>query len=63
MSKRFINKFLLVAGWLPPNAVGLIDPPVYQPLTYIDILLLLAMNIPTFIIVAIAFKKIRSKKV
>ena len=58
---QVIIGLLLVSGWLPPNAVGLTDPPVYQPLTYLDLLILLAMNIPTFIIVAIAFKKIRNR--
>ena len=53
---------LLVSGLLPPNAVGLTDPPVYQPLTIVDLILLIAMNIPTFIIVVVAFKKIKDKK-
>jgi len=53
---------LLASGLLPSNAVGLTDPPVYQPLTYLDLLILLAMNIPTFIIVVVAYKKIRDKK-
>ncbi len=60
---QVIIGLLMISGWLPSNAVGLTDPPVYQPLTYVDLLILLAMNIPTFIIVAIAFKKIRDKKV
>ena len=59
---QVIIGLLLVAGLLPPNAVGLTDPPVYQPLTIVDLLLLLAMNIPTFIIVVAAFKKIKDKK-
>ena len=59
---QVIIGILLVAGWLPPNAIGLTDPPVYQPLTIVDLLLLLAMNIPTFIIVVVAFKKIEDKK-
>jgi len=59
---QVIIGLLLVSEWLPSNAVGLTDPPVYQPLTYLDLLILLAMNIPTFIIVAIAFKKIRDRK-
>ena len=58
---QVIIGLLLVSGWLPPNAVGLTDPPIYQPLTYSDLLILLAMNIPTFIIVAIAFKKIKDR--
>jgi len=59
---QIIIGLLLVAGWLPPNAIGLTDPPVYQPLTIVDLLILLAMNIPTFIIVVVAFKKIKVKK-
>ena len=59
---QIIIGLLLVAGWLPPNAIGLTDPPVYQPLTIADLLILLAMNIPTFIIVVVAFKKIKVKK-
>jgi len=59
---QVIIGLLLVAGWLPPNAIGLTDPPVYQPLTIVDLLLLLAMNIPTFIIIVVAFKKIKDKK-
>jgi len=59
---QVIIGLLLVSGLLPPNAVGLTDPPVYQPLTIVDLLLLLAMNIPTFIIVVVAFKKIKDKK-
>lgn len=58
---QVIIGLLLVSGWLPSNPIGLTDPPVYQPLTYLDLLILLAMNIPTFLIVAIAFKKIRDK--
>jgi len=60
---QVIIGLLLIAGLLPPNAIGLTDPPVYQPLTIADLLLLLAMNIPTFIIVVVAFKKIKDKKV
>jgi hypothetical protein len=59
---QVIIGLLLVSGLLPPNAIGLTDPPVYQPLTIVDLLLLLAMNIPTFIIVVVAFKKIKDKK-
>ena len=59
---QVIIGLLLVSGLLPPNAVGLTDPPVYQPLTIVDLILLLAMNIPTFIIVVVAFKKIKDKK-
>ena len=59
---QVIVGLLMISGWLPSNAVGLTDPPVYQPLTYIDLLILLAMNIPTFIIVVVAYKKIRDKK-
>ena len=59
---QIIIGLLLVSGLLPPNAVGLTDPPVYQPLTIVDLLLLLAMNIPTFIIIVVAFKKIKDKK-
>ena len=59
---QVIIGLLLVSGLLPPNAVGLTDPPVYQPLTIVDLLLLLAMNIPTFIIVVVAYMKIRDKK-
>ena len=58
---QIILGFLLVSGLLPSVTTGLIDPPLYQPLTYLDLLILLAMNIPTFIIVAIAIKKIRDK--
>lgn len=60
---QIIIGLLMISGWLPSPSVGLIDPPIYQPLTYLDLLFLLAMNIPTFIIVAIAFKKIKDKKV
>ena len=59
---QVIIGLLLVSGLLPPNTVGLTDPPIYQPLTIVDLLILLAMNIPTFIIVAVAFKKIEDKK-
>ena len=59
---QVIVGLLMISGWLPSNAVGLTDPPVYQPLTYLDLLILLAMNIPTFIIVVVAYKKIRDKK-
>ncbi len=59
---QVIIGLLLVSGWLPSSTVGLIDPPLYQPLTYIDLLILLAMNIPTFIIVVVACMKIRDKK-
>jgi len=59
---QVIIGLLLVSGWLPSPTVGLIDPPLYQPLTYLDLLILLAMNIPTFIIVIIAYVKIRDKK-
>jgi len=58
---QVIIGLLLVSGSLPSVTIGLTDPPMYQPLTYIDLIILLAMNIPTFIIVAIAFKKIRDK--
>ena len=58
---QVIIGILLVSGWLPSNPIGLTDPPVYQPLTYLDLLILLTLNIPTFIIIAIAFKKIRDK--
>lgn len=58
---QVIIGLLLVSGWLPSNPIGLTDPPVYQPLTYLDLLILLTLNIPTFIIIAIAFKKIRDK--
>jgi hypothetical protein len=58
---QIIIGLLLISGLLPPITLGLVDPPLYQPLTYIDLIILLAMNIPTFIIVAIAFKKIREK--
>ena len=58
---QVIIGLLLVSGGLPLNAVGLTDSPIYQPLTYLDLLILLAMNIPTFIIVAIAFKKTKAK--
>ena len=54
--------FLLISVWLPSPTVGLIVPPLYQPLTYLDLLILLAMNIPTFIIVVVAYMKIRDKK-
>ncbi|MFW9952671.1 MAG: hypothetical protein ACFFKA_21325 [Candidatus Thorarchaeota archaeon] len=53
---------LLVSGLLTSVPIGLIDPPLYQPLTFIDLLILLFMNIPTFIIVVIAFKKIKGQK-
>ena len=59
---QVIIGLLLVSGWLPSSTVGLVDPPLYQPLTYIDLLILLAMNIPTFIIVVVAYMKIRDKK-
>ncbi len=59
---QIIIGLLLISGSLPPVTLGLTDPPLYQDLTYIDLLVLLSMNIPTFLIVAIAFKKIRNKK-
>jgi len=59
---QVIIGLLLISRLLPSVSLGLIDPPSYQPLTYIDLILLLAMNIPTFIIVGIAFKKIRNKE-
>ena len=59
---QVIIGLLLIFGGLPSNPTGLIDPPIYQPLTFLDLLILLAMNIPTFIIVGIAFKKIQDKK-
>ena len=59
---QIVIGLLLVSGWLTSDPVGLIDPPLYQPLTFIDILILLFMNIPTFVIVAIAFKKIKGQK-
>lgn len=59
---QVIIGLLLISGWLPSSTVGLIDPPIYQPLTYLDLLILLAMNIPTFIIVVVAYMKIRDKK-
>ncbi len=59
---QVIIGLLLISGWLPSNPIGLTDPPVYQPLTYLDLLILLAMNIPTFIIVVVAYMKIRDKK-
>ncbi|NVM17101.1 MAG: hypothetical protein HWN80_05245 [Candidatus Lokiarchaeota archaeon] len=58
---QVIIGLLLISGLLPSVTTGLIDPPLYQPLTYFDLIILLAMNIPTFIIVVIAFKKIREK--
>jgi hypothetical protein len=51
---------LLISGILPPNAIGLTDPPMYQPLVYTDLLILLAMNIPTFGIILLAAKRRRS---
>jgi len=60
---QVIIGLLLISGWLTSDPVGLTDPPVYQPLTYLDLLILLAMNIPTFIIVVVAGKKIKDKEV
>jgi len=58
---QVIIGLLLISGLLPPVTLELADPPLYQPLTYFDLLILLVMNIPTFLIVVIAFKKIRNK--
>ena len=60
---QVIIGLLMISGLLPPNAVGLTDPPVYQPLTYVDLLILLTMNIPTFIIVVVAFKKMKDREI
>lgn len=48
---------LLISGVLLPNPSFVTDPPMYQSLTYVDLLILLAFNIPTFFIVVIAVKR------
>ena len=48
---------LLISGILIPNPSHVTDPPMYQPLSYLDLLVLLGMNIPTFFVVAIALMK------
>ncbi len=48
---------VLISGISIPQTHGLVDLPVYQALSYFDLLILLAMNIPTFIIVGFALKK------
>lgn len=58
---QVIIGLLLVSGLLPSDTAGILDPPIYQPLSYIDLLILLAMNIPTFIIIIIALKRIFNK--
>lgn len=51
---------LLISGILLPNPATVTDPPLYQSLTYFDLIILLGMNLPTFFVVAIAVKKSRN---
>lgn len=51
---------LLISGILLPNPGTVTDPPLYQSLTYFDLIIILGMNLPTFFVVAIAVKKSRN---
>ena len=51
---------LLISGGLLPDPSFVTDPPLYQPLTYVDLLILLAMNIPTIFVLAVAVKRSNS---
>ena len=50
---------LLISGVLVPDPSTVTDAPLYEPLTYFDLLILLAMNIPTFAILLLAAKRLR----
>ena len=50
---------LLISGVLIPDPSTVTDAPLYEPLTYFDLLILLAMNIPTFAILSLAVKRLR----
>lgn len=54
---QIIVGLLLIGGLMPVKTYGLRNLPNYQPLTYLDLLILLSFNIPTFIIIVIAIKK------
>lgn len=50
---------LLIAGaFSESSGEGL---PLYEPLTFIDLLILFSFNIPAFIVIGIAIKKIRKE--
>jgi hypothetical protein len=51
---------LLISGVLIPESYGLVDLPMYQPLNYTDLLILLGLNIPTFIIIILAIKRLKT---
>lgn len=53
---------LLISGVLVPNLSTVTDAPLYEPLTYVDLLILLAMNIPTFAILSLAVKRTMNKQ-
>jgi len=51
---------LLIAGLLPERPIGVY--PVYESLTYLDLLYLYLMNIPTFIVKGVAIRQISKGK-
>ncbi|MGY5857741.1 MAG: hypothetical protein RTU63_00110 [Candidatus Thorarchaeota archaeon] len=53
---------LLISGVFVPDLSTVTDAPLYEPLTYVDLLILLAMNIPTFAILSLAVKRTMNKQ-
>ena len=60
MLLQTIVGILLIAGLLPKPPIGVY--PKYEPLTYLDLLYLYLMNIPTFIVISVALFRINKGK-
>ncbi len=57
---NLISGILLISGIVPPLYYE--DPPLYIPLTYLDLIFLIGLNLPSLIIVAFAIVKTKNSE-